>query len=327
MPHWDYGRQGADWTNIGQCGNTARQSPINVDDSKAMTMDKTFQYSYKPPAKVIFLNNGHTLEVKATGLIFGNLTFAGAEYVLEQLHFHAPTEHTFGGPTKHRELEMHLLHLNKEGAAAVVSVTFTSSGATAAHPLLTFLGQKPLPESGAEVEVNVNFEQFDLNNLISDTDIFYNYKGSLTTPPCSETVEWFVMKDPLFAKKAQLDVWKSALAYPGSNGNYREIQNSEGASRNAQPLTKVTSRYVASGLLVSELPGNVSKSRYNMGWAAIVSLVAGIVVLMVLIIGVVVWCVNRNKDAEGEGAYMLQPNPRVPYVEQRASFPYQEEEE
>ena len=58
---------------------------------------------------------------------------------------------------------------------------------------------------------------------------YFTYKGSITTPPCYESVRWFVMKSPIAITKQQLDELRML---EGSNGrmcdNFRKAQKLHG---------------------------------------------------------------------------------------------------
>ena len=52
---------------------------------------------------------------------------------------------------------------------------------------------------------------------------FYHYNGSFTTPPCTEIVEWIILKDYKEASKEQLDKLHHLL-----HDNYRPVQDLNG---------------------------------------------------------------------------------------------------
>ncbi|CEM06956.1 unnamed protein product [Vitrella brassicaformis CCMP3155] len=238
---WNYNQQGADWT-MGDCTSAERQSPINIASQHTTALDEPFRYNYETKGgKISLINNGHTLEVIGQQAL-GHLDYRGNVYRLEQIHFHAPSEHTFENQA--RELEMHLLHMNDDHGLMVVSLTFSSVGASAAHPFLTVLEAKGFPSENGRVEINMEGgDEFNLNTLISDTEDFYKYAGSLTTPPCTENAQWFVMAQPLLAKASQLELFTKAFAYPGTQGNFRIIQNTPDLMKNPQHVTRVKSTY------------------------------------------------------------------------------------
>ena len=81
-------------------------------------------------------------------------------------------------------------------------------------------------------EAHTPGEEFDLNMKellnIGSRPEFYSYPGSLTTPPCSETVNWFLLAKVQKMAPSQLDyfaqIWGENPAFAGGNGNNREIQ-------------------------------------------------------------------------------------------------------
>ena len=107
------------------------------------------------------------------------------------MHIHAPSEHTFDG--EHRDLELHLVHKNYEdGSLAVMAVYFDEhEGGNIENP---FIDALELDEENPVVE---DIPLHHLMRLVN-TEYFYHYEGSLTTPPCTEGVQWIVFPEPIY---------------------------------------------------------------------------------------------------------------------------------
>lgn len=121
-----------------------------------------------------------------------------------QFHFHSPSEHTING--KHYAMEVHLVHKNDEGQLAVVGVLMLPGKSRAL--LQTLFEQFP---------TDVNQEKVVQNMRVNPKDLFpretpyYHYNGSLTTPPCSEGVAWFVMKTPIEVSAEQVSQFTAVM--------------------------------------------------------------------------------------------------------------------
>ncbi|MNP24781.1 Carbonic anhydrase precursor [compost metagenome] len=75
----------------------------------------------------------------------------------------------------------------------------------------------------ANGEENVTMDSLDLSLLIPAKLNYYHYLGSLTTPPLTENVEWYVLKDPVEISHEQLNDF-----YKYYDNNYRETQQLNG---------------------------------------------------------------------------------------------------
>ena len=187
--HWGYdGAEGpSHWGDLESefalCKNGRQQSPVDIRNSEKTDLP-TLQFDYKP-SPLHIIDNGHTIMVNyAPGSFLG---VGNKRYELKQFHFHRPSEEEVHGTRS--EMVVHLVHADQEGNLAVVAVLLKKG---ADNPLVRELWNH-LPErkgkEGIFEKVNV-----DLTSLISTDGGYYTFSGSLTTPPCSEGVTWFVLK-------------------------------------------------------------------------------------------------------------------------------------
>jgi carbonic anhydrase len=217
-PHWGYSGAGgpSHWADIdpsfATCSTGKRQSPIDIKGAKKDSSLAPVQIDYKPsPLKIV--DNGHTIRVDvAPG---SSITINGTAYTLTQFHFHRPSEEEIGG--KKYAMVIHLVNERAGGAAVIALLVKTG----AQNPTVQKIWDNLPKEKDKENEVTgVSINAADL--LPVDQN-YYNFDGSLTTPPCSEGVKWFVMKTPIEMSAAQIAAF--AKLYPM---NARPIQSTDG---------------------------------------------------------------------------------------------------
>ncbi|PEO55827.1 carbonic anhydrase [Bacillus toyonensis] len=181
------------------CLNGQEQSPIDIktEQIKSTVDNNPLQINYQPISFSI-KNNGHSIEGKANSSD-DYLTLGGNRYTLKQFHFHTPSEHQFEG--KHADMELHLVHQNDQGQLAVVGIMIKegqkNEGFAAMWQNLPY--RKNIK---ADVQHTIDIKQI----LPSDYSSF-RYMGSLTTPPCTENVQWIVMKQTIEMSKKQIKVF------------------------------------------------------------------------------------------------------------------------
>jgi len=216
--HWGYkGENGPTaWGALSAdyvlCAEGKQQSPIDIAAGSTEDLPE-IAFDYRP-AELSIVNNGHTIQVNyAAG---SSIEVAGAAYQLLQFHFHAPSEHTING--KHSALEMHLVHQNADGALAVVGVMINSGQTN--QQFAPVWGE--LPRKADEAR---RFENLSINadNLLPDERKYYTYDGSLTTPPCSEGVTWFVLQSPIEMSESQITTFEDII-----RDNNRPVQSLNG---------------------------------------------------------------------------------------------------
>jgi carbonic anhydrase len=215
--HWSYvGDAGPQsWGGLkpefGLCASGQRQSPIDIREGIAVDLEPV-QFNYQPTAFSV-IDNGHTVQVN---LQSGNsIEVGGRRYELLQFHFHRPSEERIDG--RQFDLSVHLVHKDAEGKLAVVGVVV---GRGSVQPILQSVWNNLPLEKNQDVRAR---GQLDPTQLLPSDRRYYTYMGSLTTPPCSEGVQWVVMRQPVAATPEQIELF--ARLYPL---NARPIQNASG---------------------------------------------------------------------------------------------------
>jgi carbonic anhydrase len=221
-PHWGYG-EAAGWGDLSaefkECKLGKEQSPIDIRTKTTQKANLApIGFDYKAVAGEV-VNNGHTIQVNLTDA--GSAKLAGGAYQLLQFHFHTPSEEKVDG--KSFPMVAHLVHKSAGGGLGVVAVVFKEGRVNAA--LKPVFEAMPAKEGGTSaLKTKLNPADF----LPADKG-YYAFKGSLTTPPCSEGVAWQVMKQPVELSKEQIDAFRKLYkmnARPVQPLNGRKIQES-----------------------------------------------------------------------------------------------------
>lgn len=197
--HWSYsGAHGPDhWGTedpaFATCSSGHRQSPIDIETATTAALP-AIEFSYKAFPLTI-TDTHHTFQDNVPAGS-GGITVGQEHYDLVQFHFHDPSEERIHG--KRQAMVAHLVHKNAKGELAVVAVLIHAG---AANPFLEPIFDK-FPAEGTESKVTGT--NVDLMRLLPSQRGYYTFDGSLTTPPCSEQVRWFVLKEPVEASSAQI---------------------------------------------------------------------------------------------------------------------------
>lgn len=215
-PHWAYeGEAGPEhWGTLDPAFFAAKegvaQSPIDLQTARAFEARLPALQFTSAPVPLEVLNNGHTVQVNCAP---GNsLRFGDQSYGLAQFHFHSPSEHTLDG--EHAPLEMHMVHKDANGHLAVVGVLIRQGSANGNFDALW--QNLPVEEAAAHTVAGASI---DPGALLPAERGYFWYDGSLTTPPCSEGVRWFVLQRPLEMSAEQLAKFQQIF-----NGNNRPVQ-------------------------------------------------------------------------------------------------------
>jgi carbonic anhydrase len=203
---WSYeGPTGpAAWSNIEPanvvCKLGGSQSPVDLSHALHVPGLTALQPIYTS-TRVKVTNNGHTMQVNVDK--GSNLKIDGKRFDLLQFHFHTPSEHTIDG--KGFPLELHLVHQASDQSMVVIGVLMSEGASNLA------LGRfwERLPKTVGEADTGI---KLDINDLLPrGIDDYFTYAGSLTTPPCTESVRWIVLKQPVQVSKGQIASFRTVF--------------------------------------------------------------------------------------------------------------------
>ena len=194
--HWEYeGAMGPEnWgKEFPTCGKGRSQAPLNIKGP----FEKV-RFSVAPDYKqgqLKIVNNGHTIQVNVP--VGSKIRIDGRAYDLLQFHFHRPSEEHIDG--KPSAMVVHFVHKNLEGELAVLAVMLREGNE---NPGIKTLWTHAPPKEGPEVVPDG--VMFNPANLLPREMDFFHYDGSLTTPPCTEKVKFFILKSQVNISKEQV---------------------------------------------------------------------------------------------------------------------------
>jgi carbonic anhydrase len=215
--HWGYegGEGPAHWGEMEQdhekhlmCREGVRQSPINFEKAPELKMDGLhIEYSKSP---VNLINNTHTVLLKYQKGSF--VVWEGEKFELLQIHFHHPSEHTVNGEAF--PMEIHFVHRSGDHEYVVI-------GVFAKYGKFNNIIKKLWKDIPTEInkETLVKDHLIDAGALFPSSMEYFLYNGSLTTPPCSENVTWFVLEEPIEVSEKQVKYFQRYIDH-----NARPVQ-------------------------------------------------------------------------------------------------------
>jgi carbonic anhydrase len=214
---WDYAENGPHtWPeNFEECAGI-EQSPIDVQEVTANSdNDVEVELAYAGAADVVVFNNTHTIQANVEpGAGQLTMTKDGVTKVFEllQFHLHTPSEHELSGYDQAAEL--HLVHASATGELAVVGILYEQGRPQSALNKVW----RDLP--GVDDEREIEVANLPLRRLVPVRVDAYHYMGSLTTPPCTEGVNWFVVDKIDTMSRSQIKAFRDIFSgedFPSGN--------------------------------------------------------------------------------------------------------------
>jgi len=206
--HWAYeGKNGPiNWGRLDSayqaCGKGQAQSPIDIKGAHVNKALAPIEFHYMAGG-VTVVNNGHTLQANVHPGSY--IVQEGARYDLIQFHFHTPSEEAVRG--KFADMVVHLVHKSADGKIAVVAVRFLQDQDIPNALMATLTHELP-KTAGKEVAVT---DMINPGGFLPASRAYWTYIGSLTTPPCTEGVRWFVLQQEMPVSRVQYRAISSIL--------------------------------------------------------------------------------------------------------------------
>ena len=207
------GRWGDVWP---LCGAGTRQSPVNLSSAEEVAVapgGRAGGSGLGAGLKVWDLGcavqgygggSGFAWVADTAGCKRNRVTYLGKRWQLQQFHFHAPAEHSVDGVFA--DAEMHMVHAAPDGSLMVIALLLSAALAPAASGddtlLRAFLSEEAFADPGRLRRAGGLF--YPYLNLVPHNPEYLSYTGSLTTPPCTEGVEWVVFREHVPMTHAQL---------------------------------------------------------------------------------------------------------------------------
>jgi carbonic anhydrase len=227
---WGYGAENgpSQWASLDPdyeiCGDGKRQSPIDIDTSRASSDAPATEVDYEPE-NLFVENNGHAIEAQIQDPD-GSVTVDGTDYEIERFHFHTPSEETIDG--KRFDASVHIVNTTPDGNAAVIGLLVEEGPSSPVmDQIVPLIGDNVGDESEAP-------DQVDPGDLLPAGDRAFQFKGSLTTPPCTQGLEWIVYSRPITMSADQLAALRAAY------------------SDNIRPVQPVNGRPIAVGQVIPD---------------------------------------------------------------------------
>ena len=196
-----------------ECAIGKQQSPINITHEIEVHEGELdpIEFHYDSETTHV-INNGHTVQVNMADGSY--MIIDDKKFFLKQFHFHSPSENEIEGVEF--PLEAHLVHVANDGALAVVAILF-EEGKT--NLVLEHVWAHMNEEIDSKVDFHIPAKEIT-DFLLPHNRSYFRFMGSLTTPPCTEGVRWFVFKEYDTVSKEQVQEFLKVLHHT----NNRPIQ-------------------------------------------------------------------------------------------------------
>jgi len=223
--NWSYsGKTGPiTWSKLdpayAACSAGQDQSPIDIRKARLDTSLAPIEFHYIA-GPVVVENNGHTIVVHVDPVSY--IVVGGVRYNLVEYQFRHPSEEPVKG--KLTDMSVQLLHKSADGKMVILAVRLLENHDAPNAVLATLFDH--LPRTAGQTEQVA--DMVNTGGLLPADRGYWTYMGSLTTPPCTEGVRWFVFEQPVSLSRTQLRIFSSIFGV-----NSRPLQDAHGRTISA----------------------------------------------------------------------------------------------
>ncbi|XP_052526543.1 carbonic anhydrase 9 isoform X1 [Tympanuchus pallidicinctus] len=224
--HWSYEDPGQWAKHFPECAGNM-QSPININTettifSPQLRPIQLSGYSLPASQMLAMKNNGHTVVLKLPE----SLAITGGyaqQYRAVQLHLHwgSPSNPGSEHTVDHKRFagELHVVHYNTKYENFKAALTQPDGMAVLGVFLEVGPRENPYYQQILEHLHSIQGEDdevlvpgFNIAGLLPDNlHLYFHYNGSLTTPPCHESIKWTVFNQTVMLSKEQMSILVSSL--------------------------------------------------------------------------------------------------------------------
>jgi carbonic anhydrase len=218
--HWDYyGKTGPlGWGKLDPaykvCSEGHEQSPIDIRGAHLNKQLQPIEFHYLS-APVGLENTGNTVIVHVNAGSY--IVYGGVRYDLQQFHFHHPGEEAVKG--KLTDMDVHLVHKSADGKLAVIAVRLSEDRGEPNATLAALWEHLPTTTGATDKTTSL----VNPGGVLPSDRGYWTYMGSLTAPPCTEGVRWFVLEQEVSISRAQLRAFAALFKI-----NSRPLQDAHG---------------------------------------------------------------------------------------------------
>jgi carbonic anhydrase len=191
---------------------TGRQSPIDISRAVPDRHLAPLKLDLEETS-VVLSNPGYN--VRGVPAIRQELTLNGDPYKMIEFHFHTLAEHTVDG--RQGVMELHAVFQDVDDTRTQLAVIAVIYKIGRPNPFLRTLLAKGLPQKSTSPRKIVG--AIDIAQAFTNTSRYYTYAGSLTTPPCGETVRFLVLQDWAEMSPQQFQTFHNVVG-----NNFRPLQ-------------------------------------------------------------------------------------------------------
>jgi len=227
---WNYDDPNNDWPLIAPDAGGNFQSPIDITGTDPIDLSGFLDINYSGEHPEYIKNTGKNFDLEYESGNGNLVNLYGKEFELAQFHFHYESEHALDGTLS--EMELHFVNRHEDGGLTVLGILIEEGNNNQDLAPIFDAVNDEITANGELPELLPFTEDIDLLSLVPDNLNGWLYNGSLTTPPATEGVNWFVFEDSLEMSSEQINIFQDFLATVGFTINNRPVQPLNGRQFN-----------------------------------------------------------------------------------------------